>query len=266
MKVAGVFLLAFLGISQSQSAPVEGGLSVPQLIQTIDAPRHAAQLKAVFLHRRPGAELSVKQDWDQLLEACRSAPVGSKRWFLLNSIKATVTYRSQYAFVDPKEGAISYSLIFDYASKAEQSNSEYIVRSSVNEYVISLRGKIADTGHADDPDVVTTTVKAWQAYMISQDYQSSSAKRIARPDWITTFEIVGFPVALQPVIEKELNESKSPNYDLLSVAALVFEPQDPKRALSLLEEAGKYLPLDAHESDRYRERLSRLAKRSEGRP
>ena len=93
--------------------------TVAQLRADIDKPYNASILKVGYFLRRGQPPLPTDEGFELLQSAAKAEPVGTKRWFLLQNLRAFAAFRVPGA--DTSQGLEAYQTIFEHAAEAAKS-------------------------------------------------------------------------------------------------------------------------------------------------
>lgn len=182
-----------------------------------------------------------------LQTAAQAELVGTKRWFLLQNLRAFAAFRIPRA--DTAQGFEAYEAIFDHASDAAKVKAEYPLRQSILEFVDSVPGKFNDFGLSKDAQTKELLLKAWTAYAVALSAPLTGAK-VAEPDWKRALVKSESLEAFVPAVEKVIADPAVPKtFGLLITAASVIAPKDPDKALALWQQAKPLLPQEAGKTD-----------------
>jgi tetratricopeptide (TPR) repeat protein len=216
--------------------------TVQTLIRDIDKPHSASILKVGYFLRRGEPELPTSEGYALLKTASETEPAGTRKWFLLQNLRAFTSFR--VAEVDVSEGFVAYNLMFARAADAARTNAVYPLRQAIMEFVASVPGKFKDLGLSKDERTRETLFKAWTAYAVALSAPTTAVKgRVNESDWKAAIETSGASEAFVPYVEKILADTSVPKtFGLLSAAASVLAPKNPDKALTLLQQAKPLLP------------------------
>lgn len=234
--------------------------TVEQLIANIDKPQNSSILKVGYFLRRGQPALPVSEGFGLLKAAAEKEPIGTRRWFLLQSLRGFAAFR--VAEADTAEGFAAYDLIFTHAADAAKAKAQYPLRQAISEFVSVVSGKLRDLGLSTDERTRETLFKAWTAYAVALGGQEQTAgSQSVEPNWTAAIEATKATDAFLPYVEKVLADaSLSKNFGLLFAASAVVAPKDPNRALTVLLQAKPLLPqekgkLEVNQAARFYETL-----------
>ena len=221
--------------------------TVAQLLADIDKPHNASLLKVGYFLRRARPPLPTDEGFELLQTAAQAEPVGSKRWFLLQNLRAFAAFRVPGA--DTSQGFEAYQAIFEHAADAAPAGAGYSLRQSIGEFVASVPGRFNDFGLSKDPKTKELLLQAWTAYAVASGTPLGGAA-IAEPNWGAALKKSQSLEAFVPAVERVLADAKVPkSYGLLVTAATVLAPQTPDKAVELLVGAKPLLPKIAGQVD-----------------
>lgn len=228
---------------------------VEDLLANVDAPRNASILKVgYFLRRGGGADaLPVLEGFALLNAAAEKEPVGTRRWFLLQSLRGFAAFRTPG--VAPSQGYEAYNVIFEYAAEAEHGNAVYPLRQAIAEYVGIVAGKFNGMGLTFGERTEKTLVAAWNANLLALAMPLPGKSRAPEPPWREAIQEAEVEKTFLPLVEKMVADPAAPkNFTLLSAAASVEAKEHPEKALDLLKKAQPLVPrvqgkLDGNEAD-----------------
>lgn len=219
--------------------------TVEDLLAHIDAPRNASTLKVgYFLRRGGGADaLPVQEGFAMLSAAAAKEPVGTRRWFMLQSLRGFAAFRTPGVSAD--EGFAAYGAIFEHAKEAEKSSAVYPLRQAIAEFVGAVAGKFNGTGLGLTFQERTKhlLLAAWSAYLLALAMPLPGKSRAPEPPWREAIEIAKVQKEFLPLVEKMVANPAAPkNFTLLSAAASVEAKEHPEKALEMLKAAQLLLP------------------------
>lgn len=214
--------------------------TVAQLLADIDGPRNASILKVGYFLRRGQPALPTDEGFELLQAAAQTELVGTKRWFLLQNLRAFAAFRVPN--IDTDQGFEAYQAIFDHAGDAAGAKADYQLRQSVLEFVDSVSGKLNDLGLRKAEQTKALLLQAWTAYATALSSPLNGAA-LAEPDWTRALEKSESLEAFVPAVEKVIADPAVPkSFGLLMAAASVLAPKDPARAIALWEQAKPLIP------------------------
>ena len=201
----------------------------------------------------------------QVLETAEE-PVNSRRWFLLQSAKATTLFQTD---AWNNRAFEAYDAIFDAADQAANNDALYLLHASIGEYVQMAATRFRKLNLDANPRTQTTLLKAWDAYLKTPLPLSGF---MPAPDFAGAFAALQLNDKALGLVEKALADPQGArSYTLLSTGAALVAPQEPERAIALLGEAKTKLPmrpakvgdkvvqtLDVNEAARLYDRLGEL--------
>ena len=218
-----------------------------QLLADIDKSGNASILKVGYFLRRRQPPLPVVEGFELLQDAAKAEPVGTKRWFLLQNLRAFAAFRVLGA--DTSQGFEAYQALFDHAADAGGAGATYSLRQSILEFVDSVPGRFKDFGLSKDDQTKALLLQAWTAYAISLGAPMKGAV-IAEPNWSAALVKSGSLEAFVPAVERVLDDARVPkSFGLLVAAASVLAAQKPDKAIALLVQAKSMLPKVADKID-----------------
>ncbi len=213
--------------------------TIKALIRGIDKPRNATSLKIGYFALRDESAFPLRKGWELLRVACTREKVASKRWFILQNVKAFAAFRLK--FTNKKDGFVAYAQIFEHAQEAEPAHASYYLRQAINEYVNSIPVSFDQFDANKDENSISGLSEAWVAYVISERQPSPS--RYLLPDWPSAFDSAGCPVGLSAIAEKQLaNKQNRLTFGVLSSAGEIFSFDKPDRAIQVLLSAKELKP------------------------
>lgn len=215
--------------------------TVRQMVADIDKPYSASLLKVGYFLRRGRPEFPIAQGFALLEAAAEREPVATRRWFLLQGLRAFVAFR--VADVSTEKGFAAYEAIFAHAAEAAKARSLYPLRQAIAEFVSGVSGKFKELGLATDERTKETLLKAWTAYVLTVSAPSVAASRAPEPDWNVAIQSVGASEAFLTEAEKVLADTAIPKgFGILFAAATIVASKDPAKAVSLLQQAKPLVP------------------------
>ena len=221
--------------------------TVAGLLADIDQPHNASTLKVGYFLRRGQPELPVDQGFELLQTAAQAETVGTRKWFLLQNLRAFAAFRVPGA--DTAAGFEAYQLLFEHAADAAPVRAEYPLRQSIQEFVDSVPGKFNDFGLSKDERTKALLLQAWTAYAVALSAPMKGAA-IAEPNWNAALVKSESLEAFVPAVEAVIADAKVPKtFALLLAAASVIAPKDQAKALALWAQAKPLIPRDNGKAD-----------------
>ena len=123
--------------AQSGSRPISvtGGVAeeaVQGLIDTIEQGKNASLLKFGYFMQSSG----VGAGQQRVFAALQREPIGTKRWFLLQSVSGFAAFHGKSANVEA--GFIAYNALFTEIGKAQDKDTLFAVARGLNEYLATV--------------------------------------------------------------------------------------------------------------------------------
>ncbi len=239
-------LISSSGFSQPLPRPefprVYNREDVLQYINAIDRPYNASILKFGYFLRRRNLELPVDQGFLLLKAATKKETIGSKKWFYMQNVCGFAAFRVPDFDID--EGFSAYNILFDTSKDSIKSQSIYILRQSIDEYVSTVQGRLGDLGLQKDQRTKDTLTKAFSAYLVLLGAEGDKrAGNASEPPFVEAIRATEIGDRITPIVEKVLADPEIPkNYNLLKIAVNVLAPKQPAKALALLQQAKPLLP------------------------
>ena len=196
-------------------------------------------LRAGFFTRRIEHPLSRFEGYEIVKDAVEAETVGSRRWFVLQSLRAYAAFRSPGA---GSEGYEAYSSIFDQISQAPKAKAETIARLAIKDYVFTVNGKLRDLGLQDSETTQQILLKAWGAYVQSLAWPNvQTLKTGSEPAWAEAFRNAEMEKAALPLLEEALKQPGQ-SYGILKTAVETYAELQPEKAQALLAPLKATLP------------------------
>jgi hypothetical protein len=219
--------------------------TVQRLVDHIEQGHNASILHVGYFMRRKQHALPQSKGMKLLNEAISKETAGSKRWFVMQTLRGFAAFRATGVASD--EGLEAYTAIFDQAAKAKPAKAEYQLRQAINEYVFGMQGRIRDLGLRYDERAQDLLLKAWSAYVThvlpGQTAKGQSASRVRQPMWAAAIQDADLEEKFLPLLDKFLKSPTTPkSYSLLKEASMLYAPSNPKRSLALLLQARPLVP------------------------
>jgi hypothetical protein len=221
--------------------------TVTQLLASIEQAPNSSVLKVGYFGRRIEHPLPLEEGWQLLQTAVQKAEIGSRRWFLLQSLRGSAAFQVRSASTN--DGFSAYNSLFERASQAKKVRAENTVEQAINEFVNSVLGRLNGLGLTEGELTQNTLVKAWNASEIlhSQsnkiDRSPGNSSALTNPPWIEA--IVGAKATNKfiPVLNKSLENPDHPRkYALYRLAAEVNKVANPQKSIEFLERSKPLLP------------------------
>lgn len=222
--------------------------TVQRLVDEVEKPHSATILRAGYFMRRGNTELPQSDGLALVKAAVDKEVIGTKRWFILQSLVGFASLRVPGA--SPQDGIAAYGVFFDHGGEAEKAGASYELNQALNEYSFSVIGRMNDLRLRTDPQVQQVLLKAWSAYVETLSEQKPEQARGREPDWCVAIAKSDSQELFLPYVEKALDDLKVPKtYGFLKAAAGVLAQVKAQRAIELLQQAGPLLPVgDAEEA------------------
>jgi tetratricopeptide (TPR) repeat protein len=234
-------LVWYFGLALSFLTPVNSAVSpqpkmppkfdretMQHLLDKAEQGDNAALLKIDYFASRRVQVLSTTEGYRLLKQAVDGAPVNSRRWFILQSIRGFAGLRLGQGWSD--DGVNAYEEIFDQASHALTSNASNVLQRAVYELVVTVPG---DYGKLSVKSPLL--LKAYSTYLAS--LQQPNHARLDIP-WAEAIDVLGDDEKFIEVANKVLGEAAtSKNYQLLWAAAAAYQKHSPEQAIKLLLQA-----------------------------
>jgi len=221
--------------------------AVQTLVDTIETDHNASTLEFGYFMRRGEPPLPPADGYNLVAAAADKEPVASRRWFLLESVRAFAAFRVQG--VSPDEGFKAYDTLFSHAAEAQKADATEALRQAILFYVFSVPGRFVDLSLLSDDRTGTLLLKAWTAYTA---YVPPGKPGIPEPLWAAAIQKSSMQTKFLPAIDKTLKDPAAPKtYGLLKTAAVVYQQTSLTRAINLLQQAKPLLPSDKTEMHWY---------------
>lgn len=225
-----------------------GVKDVQVLIDRIDRPNSAAALKFGYFGRRTEASESRRPGLDLLEESIKKEPVATRRWYILENVRAYAYFRVQDA--SPLVGLASYSDVFEHAEDSPRTESQYFVLQSVNDFLFDIQGRFRDIGLRKDPKTIETMVKAWHAYTIALTNRGKRKFNFGPFPWGDAIDATSSESIMLPLLQSALdNVELKEKYDVVFAAAVANRKVRPDVAISLLERTLPTIPADSDQAN-----------------
>ena len=156
--------------------------TVARLLRDIEKPRSAALLRGLYFGAHRAHALPAKEGRALLANAAKGAKPGSRRWFLLMSLRGFAQLRSGET-ESAAAGFSAYRALFDLAAEAPKVGAQTIVRAAVADFVNTAPMGYDQYKLSDAKGDNATTIAAWKAYSQSQKWPRNSAERASEPLW-----------------------------------------------------------------------------------
>jgi hypothetical protein len=238
--VFGVVLLNALCLrSQVAASPVGvptqfDKSTVQNLLEKIDENQNAQILKMQYFAHRSKQVLPLDEGFALLKQALDHETLGSKKWFLLQSVRAFAGFRLSGS--PQLEAYQSYGDIFSRIEDANKVGATDVVQSDLYEFFATLMmagSRLQNNGVV----VQNTLMQAFHAYMASND-----DRLLSLPINEILAETSVYKDAVDEVDRMVADPQVTKTYRLLTVAAMLHMAAAPKQSVQLLRQAKPLLP------------------------
>ncbi len=241
---AGVLIAALLSCSVAAAnppprmPPAFDEQTVRGLVARIEQDRNDAILKFGYFLRRARHPLPAADGMAIFAAAIAEEAKGSRRWFLLQSVRGFGGLR---AGPETKDDAYTaYAEMLDRAADAHQVGAAKVVLRSIYEF----SGTVPEdwTGRGKDARARELLPKALSVYL---DYLRKGVPTPLEIPWGPAIAAAGAAGVCAPLAEAALADQAMPrSYDLLRTAAACHLAHNRDRAIELLLQAKPLLPKD----------------------
>lgn len=213
-----------------QMPPSFDEATVKSLINKIDQEPNAIILKMGYFAVRKPHQFPRESGYALLGSSVKTATPNSRRWFVLQSVRAFAATRLRP--IEVATGMEIYEDLFSRSSAAVKGVATDVVQRAVYECVVTIPMQYVDTGLAI-PEAKETIVKALEAHlMYPTDYSA------ARPPWEKAVKKTDSYQECEALVEQTLKRRATPDqYTTLVAAAAFYLPFKPERTAELLQKA-----------------------------
>ncbi len=191
--------------------------TVARLLRDIEKPRCAALLRGLYFGAHRTHALPTDAGWKLLVKAANASKPGSRRWFLLMSLRGFAGLRTEN--VPPEQGFAAYRALFDGADRAPKARTQTIVRAALADFVNTTPlgfGQYKLFATSGDNEATTA---AWNAYSQSQNWPLKGAERADKPLWALKWNKVGITNDLARHIARQSETIQNASLDWRFAAA-----------------------------------------------
>lgn len=218
--------------------------TVKQLLDDIEHPHAPTVLKVGYFGRRVYS-LPVAEGWALLREESEREPVASRRWFLLQNVRAAAAFNVDVDGVSAKEGLLIYNALFDQVNRKNAVALADTIYSSVEEFVNVVPNRLKTLRVHDSQLARQTLSKAWTTYLLvlSEQHKQGKVSSGYSPQWAEAVEASRAGKLFLPLVTQAVQDPQVPkNYWLLKAAAELAGTTDLEKAEALLMQAKALLP------------------------
>jgi hypothetical protein len=206
--------------------------TVRHLIEAVDQGQNAIILKFGYFMRRTPHPFATVNGFTVLKDAVAKEPVGTKRWFILQSIRGFAGFRIAPTTRD--EAYEAYDALFGKVDEAEKANAVDVLQRAILDYASTVYGKYGTHLYGVGP-AKEILLKAFEAYLKTLSQVESEGFKIS---WSKAIAAVDGEREFTNAMQARLDDPQTPkSYLLLRIAAEVFEATDMRRSINLLQEA-----------------------------
>jgi hypothetical protein len=211
--------------------------TVRHLIDTADQGQNAIILKIGYFMNRIAHPFATTNGLAVIKDAITKDTVGSKRWFVLQSIRGFAGFRIAPTTRD--ESYEAYDALFGRVDDAEKSGAVDVLQRAVLEYASTVYGEYGTHRYGVGPSK-EILLKAFNAHLKTLLKAEPGDFYIS---WSQAIEAVGGGDEFTKAMQARLDDAQTPkSYLLLRTAADIFAAADTPRAIELLRQAKPLLP------------------------
>lgn len=208
--------------------------TVQSLVDNIDQGDNATIIKFGYFIRRNPEWLTLSEGLEILRSAVNKEPVGTKRWFLLQQVRAFAAPRSGKSTW--QEGLISYQDSLLQSAKSKEAGAEDVLQRTIYEFVAAVGTKTM-WNLSDFPESRSVLQHALKAHL---EYLKVHNKTPFRFEWDRAIRLVRGNEELKNIALSMLHDppkAKEDSFDFLFTIAIVLGYSDVPSALEALDRA-----------------------------
>ena len=210
--------------------------AVIRMIENIDGDHNATLLRLLYFGSHEKHLFPKESALPLLRGAIEEADTGSRRWFLLETVEAYGLFRMGK---ETRAGAYdAYGAIFSQTQDAEKSGAVDAAEQAIHDYALTLQGMYGPKHFESEWGTAGEVL----AKALQQHLSFIKAGEPVRADipWTAAVKETFRPEQFPEIMDTALRDSGMPRtYELLVVAAAIYERKDPGRAAQLLVEASR---------------------------
>lgn len=217
------------------SMPLFNEVTIRQMLNSIDQGYNFTLLRAGYFGGHRKSSFPVTDGFAVLKSTLETQRPGDLKWFLLEALRGSAAFHAQELPLD--DGFDAYGLIFDNINLATTSQTQAAVHTSIRDFVTSIDTSLKRKGGQYDSRTADLLVKAWNVW----HKLPPSAIDAKRPlDWSRAVKAADAQDKFTAIVGDALKDTThAPDFQMLKLAVVVLEDQEPQRAIDLLKTAQK---------------------------